>query len=221
MPDYEPTPTRGGGPIPTTPPKEQPTTAKPKTTTKGGGKGGTTVGQQNTETMPQEITQALSPYEDVLNALPGEYQSAMAGVNAGMQSESSTGNAGLDAAIKGVNQSVMAGEGGVETALKGLGKAGATLEKDLPYSDVLSTLLTEKKNELQYGTIPTYTVSTSHWSDPLKDIYKYIEGKAAGTSGAGGTTPGAPALPSIQAAAGGTTGSGSVPGSGGPGLGQG
>ena len=132
--------------------------------------------------MPEEIAQALSPYEDVLNALPSEYQSAMAGINKGISMESSTGNSELDAAIKGVNQATLSGESGIDTALKGLGAAGSTLEKDLPYSDVLSTLLTEKKNQLQYGTVPTYTVDTSHWSDPLKDIYKYIQGGLAGST---------------------------------------
>lgn len=179
------------------------------------------VSASNQKTMPQEITQALSPQLNELNALPGEYKAAMAGFDSTIASEPKTGNANLDKAIATANQSVMAGEPGVEHALEGLGKAGKTLAQDLPVSDVLATSLTEKKNALQYGTIPTMGIDTSHWSAPLQEVYKYINGKVAATPGIpGASTPGSPGLPSIKNAAAGNYGN-TIPSGTGAALGQG
>jgi hypothetical protein len=139
-----------------------------------------------------------------------------------------SGNASLDSALAGTTNALVAGEAGINDALGNLAPASEEAGQYLPYSDILSTLLTQRKNELLYGTAPstfTQTVNTKDWSQGLQGIYKYIEGNSVdssletGSPATSTTTTTGDTLPSIQAAATGTS-FGSVPGPSTTGLGN-
>lgn len=170
----------------------------------------TAVGDVNRENIGGEITKALAPEQSVLNALPGEYQSAMSSLQSTPVPKS--GDATLDSALAGVSSANEAGEAGVEKALKGEATAGKTLAKDLPYADVMNAELTQKKNEILYGPQAVTTqIDTSHWSEPLQDIYDYINGSVASPStGQSASLSSADALPSVTQAAAGNNANGTA-----------
>lgn len=131
-----------------------------------------------------EIETAMAPEQAEVNALPGEYESVMSQLNA-LPGGTGGDDPALNKAIGATEAADKAGESGVETALGKEGPAVSTLAKDLPYADVLSTSLQQKKNELLYGVSTGETElkpSQKDWSSNLKDIYSYIEGNIAGST---------------------------------------
>lgn len=155
---------------------------------------------QNEKDVTSAVSAALKPEESQLQALPQEYQQAMAGFNAPGSTTSqtpSTGNAAMDQAIAATNLAASAGQTGVQNALGKEGAAGQALEANIPHGDVLSSMLTAQKNALLYGTTPTYGVSKTAWSGGLKNIYNYIEGMGSGNAAApaAGSPGGGPTVP--------------------------
>ena len=199
---------------------------------KGKGGGQTSTEHANQLTMPQEIAYALTKYTGNVGNLAQEGQTALSDIEHMSTSVPSSMEEGLSPeqqqqvnALQNASGEYTAalekGQKPIEKAIGQIAPSEATLAQDLPYSDVLQTLLTEQKNRLLYGTIPTYTVNTKGWSDSLKDIYEYISGTKAGTTPS--PTTGADQLPSITSAIkGDNQNTGTIPGTGGnPGNGLG
>jgi hypothetical protein len=154
-----------------------------------------------TSELPKDIAQALSPYSNVLNELPGDYQSAIQSIvtspneqlpnNVEMPANLPPGvqgtEQGLTNAINQATEATMKGTQGIASALKTMPGAVATMAADMPYADVISTMLQQRKNELLYGsTTPlTYKPDTTGWSSNLTNVVKYIEGTGAGTAKTG------------------------------------
>jgi hypothetical protein len=173
--------------------------------------------QLSTQALGSAEAAAMAPLMGQLANLPQEYSGTISSIMAGNPTavadaaynkgaETSTGYANLDAAeAKGfsapqgnaalnasdnaLTQSILAGSNSVESALSGLPAAEEKAIQSAPYSDILSTLLTQKKNEILYGEVGIpQTANTTGWSNALKDVYDYIQGSGStsisGSSGA-------------------------------------
>lgn len=174
------------------------------------------------QSLPAIEQQAMAPYEAELSALPAEYQAAMAGlgetVGPGEPGSSTPGTGQLASAETAENNAQATGDEGIYNALTKEVSAGQTAVKDLPYSDIVTSLLANAKNQIQYGSTPsTYSPNEAAWSNQMKEIYSYLQGTSATTSPTTGAS--IPGLPTAAQAAQGSD-VGSVPGSGGAGVGQ-
>lgn len=169
------------------------------------------VGQANATAVEGAITTALAPQQDELGALSGDYSQAMSKLEA-LPGGGSSDNATLNSATNAVTADLEEGKSGIEGALAGAATAGTNMASNLPYGDVLSSLLTQKKNELIYNTPPSSatSVDTSSWSTGLQGIYNYIQGSSASGGGSGDTGAG-PSLAAIEAGAQQATQTGGAP----------
>lgn len=164
------------------------------------------------------LGQKFGPYETQAQGAEGDFKNVLAQLSQNSlvpQGSTSGPNAAVNAAIAGANQA----QGGYTQALEGVAQgdekaadalAGAIHQQaeNLPYQDVLNTLLTQRKNELLYGSQPSslQQVQTTSWSQPLQDVYKYLQGTFSGVGGAPGSSQ--DTLPSISGAAGQSGGTG-------------
>lgn len=178
--------------------------------------------QQNQESIVQEIQTAMAPQAVEMNNLPGAYNSVMSEINALPGSSGVSSNSPYAAALQGATgkttQNLTNSELGVEGALQGMPGKVSAMESNLPYADILSTVLQSNKQKLLYGsTAIPYVPKQTGWSAGLKSIYNYLSGTGAGNAPTTGGTAGADQLPSFQKAAQqNATSSGSVPGFGSP-----
>jgi hypothetical protein len=181
--------------------------------------------QDNKQPDPNAIAMALAgnavsnqmnPIMQQVQNMSSMYESSMAGMNANISAEKSTGDPKLDAALKAQQSAIQSGEAGIDEAAKAMPGGIQAQESGLPYADVLATTLNLKKNELQYGTVPTQHLNTSGWSSNLQSVYDYIRGIGNTTNN---PSSGADILPGISNAALGSN-STTVPAAGGAGLGQ-
>lgn len=178
------------------------------------------VGNSNAAAMnlaQNAISDQMKPIMDQVQGLSSMYEKSMAGFNSQIANEKSTGDPTLDAALKSQSSALQQGEYGMDIAAKGMPAAIAAQEQGLPYADVLATSLNLKKNELQYGTVPSQQINTGGWQAGLQGVYNYIQGvgNTAAPGSAADVMPGA-----LQAAANGAAGASPIPQSGGPAAGQ-
>jgi hypothetical protein len=164
--------------------------------------------------ITEDIASKLAPEQAQASALPDEYASAIAQINA-LPSGDQGPNAALNASVDSETAALKGGEGAIAKSLAQMGPDVAAVGKDLPYADVLATTLNQKKNELLYGTsagaiLPT--AATDNWPTAIQNVYNYLKGAApAGTSTGIQGLSGAQ-LPGVTTAAQGGGGSGtSIP----------
>jgi hypothetical protein len=195
--------------------KATPTSPSPSGDNKTKTKGGSTTpkGTVKPATLPEsfESSPEVAPIESEIGGLASSYNNIMGQIDAipGGSTTSPTGpNATINADVAAANaaqakttQNLQGSELGMAKALGGMKGAAATQAEDLPYADVFSTLLTQKKNELLYGTQPTFAPTEKGWSKDLKGIYDYIAAEKPVKGATGG--PGSTNLQDISALIGG------------------
>lgn len=126
------------------------------------------------------IGEALGPLNETIKQEPSQFESEMSQIMGADNLKNNPYNKYTAAMMSDVLP--------VDQAIKNMNTGLATSEKNIPYADVISTMLTQKKNELLgYGTA-NFAISTSSWPKQLQDIYSYLEqGQSAnpfgGTSG--------------------------------------
>lgn len=170
--------------------------------------------ESNIEAMSKAVAALVQPDIAETQAAPFAYADVMGKLNALPGGDMPGGSTAVSQADEKVTQDLQAGEKGIETALGRVGPAVNQAITDLPYADILNATLTQKKNQILYGTsaATTYQVpKEAGWSDAMKGIYSYLAG-SPGQSGGSPVPSAGPLSADVLAGAAGGGGSTTTPG---------